>query len=538
MAKVAKTKWDVTDQQNINEIFATAKALGTYQLEESKFSTKLTIASGGVRYVSIGPGMYEARRDTENVYQTISISNDGLTDGVVVRIAGPNDLENKEESFAGTDITSVREIRSEAFANCKQLTSVSFKDCAEMPIFFNKDSWPNTPKLFCKYRKSGAAELTTIAANGKEMTLSDPAKGIYYSSIPADITYAEVYFECEDEERTLQTTTLTFDSTEKIDALVNCLFYTEGSNWTDGDKIIKYTCKYNYHYNPGTGFLEGNGLKIDGSAFFGSAIGNLNLPRRTVVIEPTAFRDCTSLTTVTIPTRNRLLEIKTEAFRNCTALSGLTLAEGIKKIGENAFQQCASLTQISFPASLESIGNFAFNTCRNLSYIDFRNTSQYPSRIESIGGGAFALCGAIGEVERYGKLILPRSLKYIGASAFDGLYHEDLNTTVYAVQFENRYTWFISGETEPNYAMQVRDPSTLLSESDNYRRLVYGDTREYHWHRLSNMLPPTLSYNAATNEITIRDELGLADEFILYVNPGTDSASTKVIDSSQITDAN
>ena len=67
-----------------------------------------------------------------------------------------------------------------------------------------------------------------------------------------------------------------------------------------------------------------------------------------------AFRDCTSLTSVTIG--DGVTSIGSYAFYGCTSLTSITIGNGVTSIGGNAFYGCTSLTSITIPGGVTSIG--------------------------------------------------------------------------------------------------------------------------------------------------------------------------------------
>ena len=70
------------------------------------------------------------------------------------------------------------------------------------------------------------------------------------------------------------------------------------------------------------------------------------------------FRDCTSLTSVTIP--NSVTSIGNHAFRGCSGLTSLTFGNSVTSIGGSAFRGCTGLTSLTFGNSVTSIGEDAF----------------------------------------------------------------------------------------------------------------------------------------------------------------------------------
>ena len=67
-----------------------------------------------------------------------------------------------------------------------------------------------------------------------------------------------------------------------------------------------------------------------------------------------AFRDCRSLTTITLP--EGVTSIGDYAFYSCSILNAITIPESVTSIGWDAFQLCNSLTAITLPQGVTSIG--------------------------------------------------------------------------------------------------------------------------------------------------------------------------------------
>ncbi len=75
-----------------------------------------------------------------------------------------------------------------------------------------------------------------------------------------------------------------------------------------------------------------------------------------------AFRGCSSLTSVTIP--DSVTSIGDFAFKDCTSLTSVTIGNSVTSIGDFAFQDCSSLTSVTIPDSVASIGSYAFEGCK------------------------------------------------------------------------------------------------------------------------------------------------------------------------------
>ena len=110
----------------------------------------------------------------------------------------------------------------------------------------------------------------------------------------------------------------------------------------------------------------------------------------TKVIYSSAFRSCSSLTSVTIP--DSVTSIGYEAFRNCTSLTSVTIPDSVTSIGEYAFYDCTSLTSVTFGDGVTSIGRSAFSGCTSLTSVTI------PDSVTSIGVYAFEDCTSLTSV--------------------------------------------------------------------------------------------------------------------------------------------
>ena len=135
------------------------------------------------------------------------------------------------------------------------------------------------------------------------------------------------------------------------------------------------------------------------------------------------FRDCTGLTSITIP--SSVKEIGDLAFSGCPNLASITVDEGnpvydsredcnaiietasnklvagcktlvipssVKEIGCSALGGCAGLASITIPASVESIGDYAMCACNNLESVTNLSARTY------IGDDVFGDCPSLKDV--------------------------------------------------------------------------------------------------------------------------------------------
>ena len=153
----------------------------------------------------------------------------------------------------------------------------------------------------------------------------------------------------------------------------------------------------NKSYNPSSTAYTGS-ITIDAAVPFGGTIYTVTS------IGDWAFRDCTGLTSITIP--NSVTSIEFGAFTNCTGLTSITIPNSVTSIGNYAFADCTGLTSIIIPNSVTSIGDYAFYGCTGLTSIDI------PNSVTSIGNYAFANCTGLTSIS------IPESVTSFGSSAF------------------------------------------------------------------------------------------------------------------------
>lgn len=158
-----------------------------------------------------------------------------------------------------------------------------------------------------------------------------------------------------------------------------------------------------------------------------SKSGAYQIPATVTAIDPYAFSECKSLTSVTAP--DNLTEVGEYAFSKCKKITTIGLGKSVTVIGKYAFNACPALTAISLPETVEQLGQAAFIDCTALTEISlpealktiepatFRRCSKLtaikvPESVTSIGENAFTDCSALSTIT------LPATIKEIKDRAF------------------------------------------------------------------------------------------------------------------------
>ena len=160
-----------------------------------------------------------------------------------------------------------------------------------------------------------------------------------------------------------------------------------------------------------------------------SSLTSITIPNSVTSIGNNAFENCSSLTSVTIP--NSVTSIGNNAFENCSSLTSVTIGNSVTSIGINAFENCSSLTSVTIPNSVTSIGSNAFRNCSSLTSVTI------PNSVTSIEGFTFYSCSSLTSVtipnsvtsirtsvfnncSSLTSITIPNSVTSIGSSAFYG----------------------------------------------------------------------------------------------------------------------
>lgn len=119
--------------------------------------------------------------------------------------------------------------------------------------------------------------------------------------------------------------------------------------------------------------------------------GVLNIPSTldgcpVTLIGGYAFRDCSGLTSVTIP--DSVTSIGESAFSGCSGLTSVTIPDSVTNIGDSAFSGCNSLTSVTIPDSVQTLASSAFDGCDRLWTSWYRTLANLVANSGNQSGGS------------------------------------------------------------------------------------------------------------------------------------------------------
>lgn len=327
-----------------------------------------------------------------------------------------------ESIFAGDKPNSLEvvveestEIPALAFANCKIITKVIFKDTNLKVI--NGYAFAQCENLqeivlgdgittIDEYAFSGCTGLTALNVPNTVTTLGDYAfadcENIEKINIPDSLELLGVgVFR---NWAKLKEFTISHDHPK----------YSIIEETTADGKTCQVLCSKNKDtlilYMPSnnvTSYTVPSSIRtIDSYAFSGAKLRTIVIGETVTELGDGLFYNCKQLTSVTLP--KNTTEIKYSMFENCTRLKEIINTENIEKISGRAFLQCAVLPEVPLSEKVFEIGESAFEGCAAITSITI------PSVITTIPKAVFKDCSKLETV------VFPSSLTEIGESAFEG----------------------------------------------------------------------------------------------------------------------
>ncbi len=257
-------------------------------------------------------------------------------DDGTIAITGYNGDEAKLDIPAELDGKSVTEIGYNAFENCTSLESVTIPDGV---TYIGDNAF------------YGCTSLTSV-------TIPESVANIYY----------DAFYNCP----SLKTVTIPASVTSIGNEAFG--YYRGEETWEDikidGFTITGYKNSAAYAYARDNEFDFTSLGEVDPLAYEELEDGNLELVAY--------YGDKEELTKLDIPAEidgKKVAEIGESAFRGCTSLTSVTIPEGLSVIGGYAFKNCTSLTSVTIPKSVH-IGRGAFG------YYDNEEAGDYNIKVD------------------------------------------------------------------------------------------------------------------------------------------------------------
>lgn len=267
---------------------------------------------------------------------------------------------------------------------------------------------------------------------------------VYYNAANCTSTSSDLFYSCSSLKK------VTFGNDVKV--IPSNLFYDRTSLQTVemGDSVVKigdqafYNCQSLQSINiPNSVDTIGNNvfyncvsLPVEGNIRYADCYAlsvidknqtSYTLKENTRFLGTELFRDCSSMTSVNIP--SGVSALGDHIFYGCSALTSLTLPEAVSSIGSYAFYNCSALTSVNIPSGVPSIGDYAFYNCSSLTSLTLPETVtsigshafynclsmasvNVPSGVPSIGDHTFYNCSSLTS------LTLPETVTSIGSYAF------------------------------------------------------------------------------------------------------------------------
>ena len=292
---------------------------------------------------------------------------------------------------------SVTSIGFWAFATCKALTSITI---------------PNSVTSIGDYAFRGCDALTSVTIGNSVTSIGEDA--FLYCNKLTSVTI-------ENEEGNISIGKNAFPSSAKIKYVIKFkdLYFADSFKNSFCAKIVGVVEKFKNQseFTIPTQF-EKNGktfrvTEIADAAFRNcSALTSITIPEGIVRIGKLAFAECSSLTSITIPKTVTQIESGRvdigdtyycgHLFTNCPSLTSIVVEEGNPKykttqngngiIDKKTNTLIAGDQTTSIPEDVINIGEYAFATCKALTSITI------PNSVTSIGDNAFYSCDALTSV--------------------------------------------------------------------------------------------------------------------------------------------
>ncbi len=289
-----------------------------------------------------------------------------------------------------------------------------------------------------EYKEFTIGQYTFLTTSAREVALVRADQSITSAYLSSTISYQDVTYTLTSigglafADCSLLTSVTIPNSVMSIgaSAFYGTALYNNPSNWENGELYINNCLIAVDETIAGDYTIKSHTRLIAASAFSDcSSLISVTIPNSVTSIGSFAFDDCSALTSVAIP--NSVTEIGDYAFSGCSSLISLTIPNSVTSIGEKVFNGCSSLTSVTIPNNVTSIGDVAFwgtalynnpaNWENGALYINdclikvdegFADHFRIKENTRVIACGAFAGCSSLTSVA------IPNSVTNIGEGAF------------------------------------------------------------------------------------------------------------------------
>ena len=266
---------------------------------------------------------------------------------------------------------SVTSIGSSAFKNCTSLTSVTIPDSVTSigsSAFYNCTSLTNVTignsvTSIGNYAFYNCTSLTSITIPNSVTSIGKDAfsrcTSLTSVTIPDSVTSIgdDAFYDCSNLKSVnyngIKAQWKSISGYSNVSQIIKC---TDGI-YANSNTIIIDSVKYRLNDDYTAQVISYSGtpenitipesVTYEGVTFKVTSIGS------------SAFKDCTSLTSITIP--DSVTTICNNAFSGCSSLTSATIGNNVTSIGDNTFNGCSKLKKIEIPDSVTYIGSETFD---------------------------------------------------------------------------------------------------------------------------------------------------------------------------------